>query len=129
MVGPVLVTVDPARTAKFAAVPSGTGPVAALALDPTPMSEAMATISTKPGTSQNGLPEARVPTIFIRTDHSPAVAHRVGPGTCSGDNAPAIYHHDTAHSNQLDTHCYNMGHSGRSEEAPQVLSPGKMTDQ
>ena len=50
-------------------------------------------------------------------------------GTGSGGNAAAIYHDDTTHSNWLDTHCYNVGHSGQPEEAPQVLSPRKMTDQ
>jgi hypothetical protein len=63
VVGPVFVTVDPARTAKFAAVPSGTGAVAALALDWVPMSAAMATTSASPGATQEspgGLLEARV---------------------------------------------------------------------
>jgi hypothetical protein len=42
---PVFVIVDQASTAKFAAVPSGTGAVAALAPDAMPMSAAMATAS------------------------------------------------------------------------------------
>jgi hypothetical protein len=93
------------------------------------MSEAMATISTKLGTSQDGLPEARVPTIFIRTDHSPTSGTPGRPGHLLRRQRPAIYHHDTAHSDQLDTHCYRVGHSGQPEEAPQVLSPEKMTNQ
>jgi hypothetical protein len=64
----VFVIVDPASTAKFAAVPSGTGVVAALAADGRPMSAAAAMASAEPRVSQLNQParrESRVKVAFI----------------------------------------------------------------
>jgi hypothetical protein len=64
----VLVIVDPASTAKFAAVPSGTGAVAALAPDGIPISAAVTKASAAPRASQRNqgaLRKPRVKTAFI----------------------------------------------------------------
>jgi len=68
VVGPVFVIVDPASTAKFAAVPSGTGTVAASALDWMLMSVAAATAIAEPRASQQNqgaLRESRVKVAII----------------------------------------------------------------
>jgi hypothetical protein len=82
-VRPVFVIVDPASTAKFAAVPSGTGAVAALAPAWIPMSPAMATARAEPRASQRNqgaLREPRVRKAIIRTGHSPALSHTQSGG-------------------------------------------------
>lgn len=69
VVAPVFVIVDPASTAKFAAVPSGTGDVAALAPDGIPMSAAVVTASAEPRASQRNqgaLWEPRARAAFVR---------------------------------------------------------------
>jgi hypothetical protein len=62
----VFVIVDPASTAKFAAVPSGTAVVAALAPpDCTPMSAAVATASAEPHVSQRDHRARREPRVKV----------------------------------------------------------------
>ncbi|MGD0377256.1 MAG: hypothetical protein ABSB01_22055 [Streptosporangiaceae bacterium] len=63
----MFVIVDPASTAKLAAVPSGTGGVAALAADWIPTSAAAATAAAKVRTSQQNrgaMPVPRVEAAF-----------------------------------------------------------------